>query len=359
MENERYSSYDRKLKMYLAPSIILAIIFAFVIYKATKDSVVTSLITTCFITSVFLVIFLCCDVMLRLCQTLILLVDQQSRESFSSAMSYIFHLNTASIGVVVISVIIFLGLIIIVGENPLNYIWQFGPHINIPLMIFSFCLLRMTNLAKWESSSLTAMKGLDYGTGMAYSFYYGYLRLVLPSTGTRDSKSINEKIENFEDNHNVTFPVHKLFILIPSSGYIPPDLKEASQWMESASELEEETRNRAGNIGRKYRNNVYKLYPGGLKAGVKPQYVVAEGASPLLTYHEVLQHNHPESELFKRYKTEIIQIFHEKLKNILQSNPDTRDLCELIYYNDYDSNGVKVNVGKIILERISKLQSSI
>ncbi|XP_020299426.1 stimulator of interferon genes protein isoform X2 [Pseudomyrmex gracilis] len=217
---------------------------------------------------------------------------------------------------------------------------------------------RMTNLAKWQSCSLAAMKGLDYGTGMAYSYYYGYLRLVLPSTGTRDSKSINEKIENFEDNHNVNFTVHKLFILISSSGYIPPDLKEASQWMESASELEEETRNRAGNIGRKYRNNVYKIYPGGLKPGVKPYYVVAEGASPLLTFHEVIQHNHPESELFKRYKTEIIKTFYEKLQNILQSNPDTRDLCELIYYNDYDSSGVKVNVGELILERIYKLRSS-
>ncbi|XP_014479373.1 PREDICTED: stimulator of interferon genes protein isoform X2 [Dinoponera quadriceps] len=171
--------------------------------------------------------------------------------------------------------------------------------------------------------SLNDLKGLDYGTGMAYSYYYGYLRLVLPSSGTT-SKGIVEKIENFEDTHNVSFPIHKLFILIPSSGYIPPNLKEMSdQWMESAKELEEERRNRAGNIRRTYHNNVYKIYPGGRKSGADPIYVVAEGASPLLTFYE--------SEL------------------------DTKDLCELIYYHDYKPDGTKVNVAKIILERIFQM----
>jgi len=203
-------------------------------------------------------------------------------------------------------------------------------------------------------SDLNAMKGLDYGTGMAYNFYYGYLRFILPSTETA-RKGIIEKIENFEDNHNVTFPVHKLFILIPSSGYIPPDLKEAScQWMEGARELEEEIRNRAGNIGRTYRNNAYKIYPDGRKSGKDPVYAVVEGATPLLTYYEVQEHNHPESIVYKRYKRKIVEKFYTKLQEILQGNPETRDLCELIYYDDYDAKGGKVNIATIILERISE-----
>lgn len=200
------------------------------------------------------------------------------------------------------------------------------------------------------------MKGLDYGTGMAYNFYYGYLRLVLPSTET-SKKGIIEKIENFEANHNVTLPVHKLFILIPSSGYIPPDLKEVSyQWMESARELEEDKRNRAGNIGRTYNNNVYKIYPG--KENSSPVYVVVEGATSLLTYYEVQKHNHPESAIYKRYKRKIIEMFYRKLQEILQNDPETRDLCELIYYDDYDIKGNKINVAKIILERISEIKAN-
>ena len=45
------------------------------------------------------------------------------------------------------------------------------------------------------------MRNLDYGSGMAYNFFYGYLRLVLPEGGTQAAKgmlfspsTINEKL---------------------------------------------------------------------------------------------------------------------------------------------------------------------
>jgi hypothetical protein len=34
------------------------------------------------------------------------------------------------------------------------------------------------------------MKGLDYGSGMAYNFFYGYLRLVLPESGAVAAKGM-------------------------------------------------------------------------------------------------------------------------------------------------------------------------
>lgn len=364
METEKYSSADRRLKTYLAYSLGLLVIFAFATYRATKDRAVTSLIATTFVASVFLMIFLLCDMMLRLCQMLVSFttdVGRQSEESLWSVAKYHFALNTPSATIVIVGMLLFLGLSITIRRCPLSYAWDFGPYVCVPLMMFSFCLLRTSNLSEWETGSLSdlsVMKGLDYGTGMAYSFYYGYLQLILPSTET-SRKGIIEKIENFEDIHNVTFPLHKLFILIPSSGYIPPDLKEASyQWMESARELEEEKRNRAGNIGRTYQNNVYKIHAGGRNSGNDPVYVVMEGATPLLTYYEVQKHTHPESVVYKRYKRKIIERFYIKLQEALQSNPETRDLCELIYYNDYDAKGEKVNVAKIILERISEIKKS-
>ncbi|KYN20883.1 PREDICTED: stimulator of interferon genes protein isoform X1 [Trachymyrmex cornetzi] len=364
MESEKYSTADRKLKTYLAYSVVLLVFFAFAAFKATKDRTIVSVIATTFVASVFLVIFLLCDVTLRLCQTLVSFttdVGQHSEESFWSVAKYHFSLNTLSATIVIVATLLFLGLSITIRGCPLRYAWDFGPYVCLPLMIFSFCLIRMSNLAEWETGSLSdlsAMKGLDYGTGMAYNFYYGYLRLTLPSSET-SRKGIIEKIENFEDYHNVTFPVHKLFLLIPTSGYIPPDLKEAScQWMENIHELEEEKRNRAGNIGRTYRNNAYKIYPEGRKSGNKPVYIVVEGATPLLTYYEVQKHNHSESAVYRQYKPKIIERFYTKLQEILQSNPETRDLCELIYYDDFDAKGNKVNVAMILLERISKINSA-
>lgn len=42
-------------------------------------------------------------------------------------------------------------------------------------------------------------------------------------------------LETYQSNENVTIPVKKLFILIPSSSYIPPDLREFSNnWLEPA-----------------------------------------------------------------------------------------------------------------------------
>jgi len=40
------------------------------------------------------------------------------------------------------------------------------------------------------SLQIENMRGLDYGSGMAYNFFYGYLRLVLPEGGTQGAKGL-------------------------------------------------------------------------------------------------------------------------------------------------------------------------
>lgn len=358
---ERYSSSDSKVKIHLVHGVILTVIFALSVYKASKDKLTTTLTTI----PVFIAIFIICDLMLRLCQMLVSFTgtNSWSGEDFISMLSSYLIPNTAYIVIIACTILLLLGQTITSRRCPLYYVWDCEPHVCTLSMIFAFLLLRSV-ITEWKTNgstdfSLSDLKGLDYGTGMAYSYYYGYLRLILPSTGTT-SKGIVEKIENFEDKHGIIFPVHKLFILIPSSGYIPPDLREASnQWMESAQELEEERRNRAGIIGRIYRNNVYKIYSNGRESGANPVYVAVEGATPLLTFYEVQKHNHPETSTYRQFKYEIIATFHTKLYNALQNELDTKDLCELIYYDDYEPDGTKVNIAKIILERISKLRHSI
>ncbi|KAK9303235.1 hypothetical protein QLX08_005008 [Tetragonisca angustula] len=225
-------------------------------------------------------------------------------------------------------------------------------------VIISYVLSKVAHLDEIRHENtlnINSMQGLDYGSAMAYSYYYGYLRIILPSTGSLN-KGLVEKLENIEDNHNIKISVHKLFILIPSSSYIPPDLKEASyQWMEGAMNSEEEERNRAGIKRRTYHNTVYKIYPNGQKLKTIPLYIMVEGATPLLTFHEVQKHAHNETDIYKKYGKEIILKFYEKLKELISNDTECADLCELIYYNDYD-NGTKVNVAKVILSRLSQIQ---
>ncbi|OAD55574.1 hypothetical protein WN48_04450, partial [Eufriesea mexicana] len=150
--------------------------------------------------------------------------------------------------------------------------------------------------------------------------------------------------------------VHKLFILIPSSSYIPPDLKEASyKWMESAMDLEDEIRNRAGVKRRTFHNTVYKIYANGERKNA-PVYVVVEGASPLLTFFEIEKYFYSIKNVYKKYRKNIIKQFYKELKMLLDNDPELRDFCELIYYDDYDNNGVKVNIAKVILDRLSEIQ---
>lgn len=227
-------------------------------------------------------------------------------------------------------------------------------------VIISYILSKIVHLDEIRHKNtlnINSMQGLDYGSAMAYSYYYGYLRIILPSTGSLN-KGLVEKLENIEDNHNIKISVHKLFILIPSSSYIPPDLKEASyQWMEGAINSEEEERNRAGIKRRTYHNTVYKIYPNGQKLNTTPVYIMVEGATPLLTFYEVQKHAHNETNVYRKYDKEIILKFYEKLKELISNDTECADLCELIYYNDYDNNGTKVNVAKVILNRLSQIQN--
>ncbi|XP_012275496.1 stimulator of interferon genes protein isoform X2 [Orussus abietinus] len=203
----------------------------------------------------------------------------------------------------------------------------------IPFIIcFIFCALFLEEIGINDcklniSESLRNMGGVDYGSGMALSYFYGYLQIVLPVTGNCD-KGLREKIELFESKEGVSIPVKKLFILIPSSSYIPPDLKTVSPgWMESVETLEMTIKDRAG---------------------VK----VAEGATPVQTLFEISKHRHKEAIRCSEVLSEILISFYKTLQSLLDDDPQCTDLCELIFYNDGDANGKKTNVAKILLQRI-------
>lgn len=257
--------------------------------------------------------------------------------------------------VFIIHLIIFVILNILDSTQFYNSMQKFSALTCTPWILVSWMFAKIINFVKQskkKTCTIDCMQGLDYGTGMAYNYYYGYLKLILPSPGTL-TKGLREKIENTEDKHNIRIAVHKLLILIPSSSYVPPDLKDASyQWMESAIDLEVDIRDRAGTKRRSYHNNIYKIYPDGKRSNCTPLYVVAEGATPLLTFYEVQKHSHRETNIYKKYHVHIVKRFHETLKELLNNDPECSDLCELIYYDDYDDNGIKVNIAKIILERL-------
>ncbi|CAH1259781.1 unnamed protein product [Diabrotica balteata] len=208
-----------------------------------------------------------------------------------------------------------------------------------------------------DSLWIAENNGLDYGSGMAYSFFHGYLNLVLPKTGTQD-KHLKEIMEDYEDINGIKFAVHKLFVLIPKSMKCFVSLKnEYSPSMDESRSLEQKVMTVAGVQDRVYKNAVYKI---SLKKN-DYIYVSAEYATPLKTFKDVFDHGGQHSEYYNKHKKDIILQFYLTLKQVLEQK-GLNQFCELIYYEDsYQKDGVPCyyDVGKIIYERIKALKKEL
>ncbi|KAJ8943534.1 hypothetical protein NQ318_023045 [Aromia moschata] len=144
--------------------------------------------------------------------------------------------------------------------------------------------------------------GLDYGSGMAYSFFYGYLNLVLPKTGTQE-KNLKELMQDYEDQNDVHFAVYKLFILIPKSLTCTVSLKnENSPSIDESSSLPPKTITVAGVQDRVYKNAVYKIISEKTQSKI---YVSAEFATPLKTFKDVFNRAGDHSDFYKDQDNQI------------------------------------------------------
>lgn len=74
---------------------------------------------------------------------------------------------------------------------------------------------------------------MDYASGMAYSFFHGYLNIVLPEKGT-DEKGLKELMQDYESSQGIKFALYKLFVLVPLSMYCPTKIDEFAPSIETS-----------------------------------------------------------------------------------------------------------------------------
>ncbi|XP_049802047.1 stimulator of interferon genes protein homolog isoform X1 [Schistocerca nitens] len=246
--------------------------------------------------------------------------------------------------------------------NPVLLIQDVGPHSTFFIFIAAYVIC---NLIKVEESKLQnsimleRMNGMDYGSGMAYNFFYGYLDIVLPNRGGSE-KGMIEKIEDYIDQQGLndsSFPVKKLFIIIPSSAYTPSKLSDiADGWMEPAGSLESHILNRAGVQQRVYKNSVYRIK--NPNTNDEPVYVAAEGATPLKSLHDAISRSGENQVFYREHLQELMSLFYKTLRKIIKADRDCRDLCEIVYYIDLDEHGNRcVNIAELLLYRIDQLKN--
>lgn len=200
----------------------------------------------------------------------------------------------------------------------------------------------------FDSLGIAKSSGLDYGSGMAYSFFYGYFNYMLRKTGDQE-KNLKELMQDYEAKNKIKFEVYKIFILIPKSLTCPVSIEDASKIMDMRGSLPEKIKTVAGVRDRVYKNSVYSIQHEKLS---NPVYVCTEYATPLKTFKEVVKNMTLHTEYYTRHKNDILLQFYLTLKQILEhENMDS--MCELVYYEDMDENNKFYDVGRILLDRIA------
>ncbi|XP_030754304.1 stimulator of interferon genes protein [Sitophilus oryzae] len=219
------------------------------------------------------------------------------------------------------------------------------------VLFFLHKLLDLDSNSINDSLCIAKENGLDYGSGMAYSFFFGYLNYILPKTGDK-MKNLEEMMKDYESLNNVQFECHKIFILIPKSLTCHVEINAVSSLMELRSSLEDKVKTVAGVRDRVYRNSVYTIQH---ERTGKLIYVCAEYATPLKTFKEVCEKSTPHTNYYTRHKNDILLQFYLTLSKILEFTEMDKK-CELVYYDDKDDNNQYYDVGRILLGKIVELK---
>nr|QJX14472.1 stimulator of interferon genes [Pelodiscus sinensis] len=193
------------------------------------------------------------------------------------------------------------------------------------LLNFTFGLQRPSAV---EMSEICEKNNRNVAHGLAWSYYVGYLKFVLPR--------LKDLISEFNrDNKNLLAckETWKLHILLPLSCEIYNDLEKADSHIQYCKDLPELVLDRAGTKRRVYKQSIY----GVMGEDKKLSYCVVEYATPLQSLYAMSQ---DESAAFSRQdRLEQAQLFCRTLEEILQSSKECAGCYRLVVYEDSgDSN---------------------
>ena len=192
---------------------------------------------------------------------------------------------------------------------------------------FILYILSSDTLSRVQISSLMENNKRLVANGLAWSFYFGYLRIVLPN--------LTERIENSKWRDEIKLSSNKLFILMPRDCYTYGLLTHEDRRIEVLPDdkVIEHKVYRAG-VLRIYRLSVYKINRTSKSedSPVEPLYVLAQYASPMSRLHDMCHAR--AARLTEQDRDEQAKLFLRTMKAILQ-NPDVRevrDSCKLVPY---------------------------
>ncbi|KAG5853215.1 hypothetical protein ANANG_G00070730 [Anguilla anguilla] len=176
-----------------------------------------------------------------------------------------------------------------------------------------------------ETSEICEERKMNVAHGLAWSFYTGYLKLVLPKL----ENSI-EQYRQRQGNREILRHRHswRLHILIPLSAFIPDKLEEADQCVRFHDNLPEIAIDRAGVRKRIYKNSVYRV----LDQQGQAHHCVAEYATPLQTLYTMSQES--SAGLSSEERRQQVLLFIRSLEAVLEESVECRNRYRLIILDD-------------------------
>ncbi|XP_014919536.1 stimulator of interferon genes protein isoform X1 [Acinonyx jubatus] len=184
-------------------------------------------------------------------------------------------------------------------------------------------LLDLQGLAPAEVSAVCEKKNFNVAHGLAWSYYIGYLRLILPGLPAR-VLTCNQLHNNILRGTGS----HRLHILFPLDCGVPDDMSVADPNIRFLYELPQQSADRAGIKGRVYTNSVYALLENGQQAGI----CVLEYATPLQTLFAMSQDGR--AGFSREDRLEQAKLFCRILEDILADTPECQNNCRLIVYQE-------------------------
>ncbi|XP_038627294.1 stimulator of interferon genes protein isoform X1 [Tachyglossus aculeatus] len=211
----------------------------------------------------------------------------------------------------------------------------FCPELDLPLALTLECLCHLLSLilglqplTPAEISEVCEKRHLNVAQGLAWSYYIGYLKLILPGLRERVLSSTG-----WAERGLGGVSSWRLHILLPLHCDVRDDLQGADPAVRFLGHLPDLCHDRAGVKARVYRNSLYDIWDRGQRAGT----CVLEFATPLQTLLAMSRDG--QAGLGREERLEQAKLFCRTLDQILQDCPDCRDCCRLVIYQEPEAGG--------------------
>lgn len=205
-------------------------------------------------------------------------------------------------------------------------------------------LLGLKCLSPAEVSAICEKRNFNVAHGLAWSYYIGYLRLILPGLQAR-MQIFNQLHKNMLRGAGS----QRLYILFPLDCGVLDDLSTADPNIRFLNMLPQENIDRAGIKGRVYSNSVYELLENGQPAGT----CVLEYATPLKTLLAMSQDGR--AGFSREDRLEQAKLFCRTLEDILADVPESQNNFRLIVYEE-PSEGSNFSLSQEILRHMRQVE---